>query len=73
MTVDSPEERGGCGVADRHATHRLKAALRRPSGNLFFDIRSVALMREHGVREIYTADAGFKLFSGIKALNPIRD
>ena len=49
------------------------ADLSPPSGNLFFDIRTAALMREHGVREIYTADVHFKLFSGIKVLNPLRN
>ena len=44
----------------------------RPSGNLFFDIRTVALMREHGVREIYTTDTDFLQFKGIKAINPLK-
>jgi predicted nucleic acid-binding protein len=42
-----------------------------PSGNLFFDIRTVALMREHGVREIYTSDADFLQFKGITVINPL--
>lgn len=48
------------------------AGLSHPWGNLFFDIRTVALMREHGVREIHTADTHFRLFSGINVLNPLR-
>jgi uncharacterized protein len=43
-----------------------------PSGNLFFDIRTVALMREHGIREIYTTDTDFLQFKGIKVINPLR-
>jgi toxin-antitoxin system PIN domain toxin len=45
--------------------------LTRPSGNLFFDIRTVVLMREHGVRRIYTTDTDFLQFSGIEAVNPL--
>lgn len=43
-----------------------------PSGNLFFDIRTVVLMREHGVREIYTTDTDFLQFKEIKVINPLR-
>jgi toxin-antitoxin system PIN domain toxin len=48
------------------------APLTHPSGNLFFDIRTVVLMREHGIREIYTTDTDFLQFSRIKVLNPLR-
>jgi uncharacterized protein len=43
-----------------------------PAGNLFFDIRTVVLMREHGIREIYTADTDFLQFPRIKVINPLR-
>jgi len=43
-----------------------------PSGNLFFDVRTVVLMREHGVRRIYTTDVDFLQFSGIEVVNPLR-
>ena len=43
-----------------------------PSGNLFFDIRTVVLMREHGIREIYTSDTDFLQFKGIKVINPLK-
>jgi len=46
--------------------------LTRPSGNLFFDIRTVVLMREHGVREIYTTDTDFLQFPGIRVINPLK-
>jgi uncharacterized protein len=44
-----------------------------PAGNLFFDIRTVALMREHGIRQIYTADPDFLQFSDITVINPFSD
>jgi toxin-antitoxin system PIN domain toxin len=43
-----------------------------PAGNLFFDLRTVVLMREHGIRRIYTADADFLQFDGITVVNPLR-
>ena len=48
------------------------AALTHPSGNLFFDIRTAVLMREHGIRRIYTTDTDFLQFPDIKVLNPLR-
>jgi uncharacterized protein len=50
----------------------ILAPLTHPSGNLFFDIRTVVLMQEHGIREIYTADTDFLQFSRIKVINPLR-
>jgi uncharacterized protein len=49
------------------------ADLTHPSGNLFFDVRTVVLMREHGVRRIYTTDNDFLQFSGIEVVNPLRN
>jgi uncharacterized protein len=43
-----------------------------PSGNLFFDVRTVVLMREHGIRRIYTTDTDFLQFNGIEVVNPLR-
>ncbi len=43
-----------------------------PAGNLFFDIRTVVLMRENGVREIYSADTDFLQFSDLRVINPLR-
>lgn len=42
-----------------------------PSGNLFFDVRTVVLMREHGVRRIYTTDTDFLQFREIEVVNPL--
>lgn len=47
--------------------------LTHPAGNLFFDVRTVVLMREHGVRRIYTTDVDFLQFDGIEVVNPLRD
>ncbi len=43
-----------------------------PSGNLFHDIQTAVLMREHGVREIVSNDTDFLQFDSIKVLNPLR-
>lgn len=51
---------------------RVLADLHRPSGNLFFDIRTVVLMRERGVREIYTTDTDFLQFRDIRVINPLQ-
>jgi uncharacterized protein len=48
------------------------ASLTRPSGNLFFDIRTAVMMREYGIREIYTTDTDFLQFPQIKVINPLR-
>lgn len=50
----------------------LLGTLTHPAGNLFFDIRTAVLMREHGIREIYTTDTDFLQFPGIKVINPLR-
>ena len=47
-------------------------SLTHPAGNLFFDVRTVVLMREHGIRRIYTTDTDFLAFSGIDSVNPLR-
>lgn len=41
-------------------------------GNLLFDAHTAALMREHGVRRIWTRDADFHRFPGIEVLDPLR-
>jgi toxin-antitoxin system PIN domain toxin len=47
------------------------AALTHPSGNLFFDIRTVVMMRERGIRTIYTRDTDFLQFQGLQMIDPI--
>jgi toxin-antitoxin system PIN domain toxin len=62
------------GAEERHwmILPDVLATLTHPSGNLFFDVRTVVLMREHGVRRIYTTDTDFLQFSGIEVVNPLR-
>jgi uncharacterized protein len=45
--------------------------LHHPAGNLFFDIHTVVLMREHGIRRIYTADTDFLKFKEVEVINPL--
>jgi hypothetical protein len=47
------------------------ASLVRPAGNLLFDIRTVTIMRDSGVRTIYTTDTDFLQFRGIRVVNPL--
>ena len=50
----------------------VMARLSHPAGNLLFDVRTAVLMREHGVRDIFTTDADFLQFAGIRAINPLQ-
>jgi uncharacterized protein len=43
----------------------------RTVGPAVHDARIVALCRQHGVRELWTADRDFSRFSGLKAINPL--
>jgi toxin-antitoxin system PIN domain toxin len=40
-------------------------------GNLVFDAHIVVLMREHGIRTIYTHDADFHRFPGLEIVDPL--
>ncbi|MGF1450375.1 MAG: TA system VapC family ribonuclease toxin [Opitutales bacterium] len=51
----------------RHVLERLH----HPAGNLFFDLRTAALMRESGVRRIYTADTDFLQMADLEVVNPL--
>jgi len=44
-----------------------------PSGNLVSDAHLVALMRENGVRTIWTRDRDFRRFSGIDVRDPFAE
>jgi hypothetical protein len=50
----------------------LVMELGQPSGNFFFDVHTVALMREHGIRRIATADMDFAKFRDLDIINPVR-
>lgn len=43
----------------------------KPKGNLLHDCHIVALMHEHDVNCIYTADADFRLFEHLEVVNPL--
>jgi predicted nucleic acid-binding protein len=51
--------------------HALVTELGQPAGNSFFDVHTVALMREHGIRRIASADMDFAKFSGLDVVNPV--
>lgn len=44
-----------------------------PRGTLVPDAHLVALMREHGVTQVWSNDRDFRKFDGIAALNPFDD
>jgi len=44
----------------------------RASGNLVHDAHIAALLREHGVEEIWTADRDFARFPGVRMRDPFR-
>ncbi|PWT83362.1 MAG: hypothetical protein C5B58_06675 [Acidobacteria bacterium] len=50
----------------------LVMELGQPSGNFFFNVHTVALMREHGIRRIATADTDFAKFRDLHIINPVR-
>ena len=60
-------------ASDRHwlVVEEVLAGLSHPAGNLVFDVRTVVLMRENGVRDIHTTDTDFLQFSGIRVINPL--
>jgi len=62
------------GATERHWSSLcfLVTELGEPSGNFFFDIHTAALMREHGIRRIASADNDFAKFSGFEVVNPAR-
>jgi predicted nucleic acid-binding protein len=44
----------------------------RAAGNLVHDAHIAALLREHGVEEIWTADRDFVRFPGLRVHDPFR-
>ncbi len=43
------------------------------SGNLVHDAHIAALLREHGIEEILTADEDFRRFQNLRVANPFRE
>ena len=58
---------------DRHAEvlRDLTVEYRHMSGNRMHDLHIAALMREHGVVEIRTADTDFHQFKFLRVVNPL--
>jgi toxin-antitoxin system PIN domain toxin len=52
--------------------YRLATAEMTVSGNLVPDAHVATILREHGVRRIYTADTDFRKFHFLEAINPLR-
>jgi len=42
------------------------------AGNLVFDAHTAVLMREHGIRRIYTQDAHFRRFPFLEVMDPLQ-
>ena len=59
---------------DRHFAllNQVAGELVQPAGNLFHDLHTATLMREHGVREIITADTDFLQFRFLTVTNPLQ-
>ena len=64
------KERTSCRVCIGMGAAKVLGDLHRPSGKLFFDIRTVAFMREHGVCEIYTTDTASFQFQDLWVITP---
>jgi toxin-antitoxin system PIN domain toxin len=60
---------------ERHAENLSELLRKMPAlaGNVMYDVHTVTLMREHGVRAIYTRDADFHRFPGIEVIDPLAD
>ena len=57
---------------DRHTTVAAEVIRQVPHlrGNLMHDVHTAVLMREHGIRRIYTRDTDFHRFPFIEPLDP---
>lgn len=55
----------------RHVLADLLSSVK-PAGNILHDVHIAALLLEHGVSEILTADEDFRRFPGLKTTNPFR-
>jgi predicted nucleic acid-binding protein len=59
--------------SDRHDTgaRSVFTEVRDVRGNLVHDAHTAILMREHGIREIYTRDTDFHRFSFLRVVDPL--
>ncbi|MEI6416188.1 MAG: TA system VapC family ribonuclease toxin [Verrucomicrobiota bacterium] len=61
------------GEDESFAHHYLQATSEFPvRGNLVSDAHLAAILRQHGVKTIYSADSDFRKFSFLKVINPLR-
>lgn len=49
----------------------LFAALPHITGNLFHDVHTAVLLREHGIKQIYTRDTDFNRFPFLEVVDPL--
>ncbi len=58
---------------ERHATVATEVIKSMPflSGNLLHDAQTAILMREHGIKRIYTRDADFHRFPFLEPVDPV--
>lgn len=58
---------------DRHAAVAIQVFSEVPhlAGNLVYDAHTAVLMREHGIRRIYTRDTDFHRFPFLEPVDPI--
>lgn len=58
----------------RHAAVAAQTVLELPdlAGNLVHDLHTAVLMREHGVKTIYTRDTDFHRFPFLETVDPLR-
>ena len=59
--------------SEQHASflRQVLDELPHPAGNLFHDIHTATILREHGVPEILTADTAFLQFRFLKVTDPV--
>ena len=59
---------------ERHAeiAGQVLKELPHVTGNVFHDVHTVALMREHGIRQICTRDTDFHQFKSVSVIDPLR-
>jgi len=57
----------------RHVAAEVFAEVPGIAGNLVFDAHTAILMRENGIRTIYTRDADFNRFPFLVTIDPVAD
>jgi len=57
----------------RHIAGEVFAEVPGISGNLVFDAHTAILMRENGIKTIYTRDMDFKRFSFLDTIDPVTE